>query len=64
VFRIARQDFSAEARIAAQYEVWGLGAGMIAQFPERIQAVTQEQILEAAHRYLDLAHPVIAIIRP
>ena len=64
VFSIARQDFSAEARIAAQYEVWGLGAGMIAQFPERIQAVTKEQILAAARRHLDLEHPLIAVIRP
>jgi zinc protease len=64
VFSIARQDFSAEARIAAQYEVWGLGVGMIAQFPERIQAVTQQQVLDSARRHLDLAHPLIAIIRP
>jgi zinc protease len=64
VFEIARQDFGNEARIASQYEFWGLGVKLLDEFPGRIDAVTRADVQRVAQKYLDPAKATVAILRP
>jgi zinc protease len=64
VFEIARQDFGNEARIASQYEFWGLGLKTMDEFPALIEAVTLEDIQRVARQYLDPESTVMAVLRP
>lgn len=45
-------------------ELYGLGYRETAQYADEIQKVTREQVREAARKYLDLNHCVVAITRP
>jgi zinc protease len=64
IFEMARQDFSTEARLAGQYEFWGMGAETLGRFPSLIDRVTLEQVKAAARKYTDPEKPTIAILRP
>jgi zinc protease len=45
-------------------ELYGLGYEQTLQYADHIQKVTPEQVREAARKYLDLNHCVVAITRP
>lgn len=64
VFEMVRQDFSTEARLAGQYELWGMGYETLDRFPGLIDGVTLDQVRAAARKYTDPATPAIAILRP
>lgn len=56
------QTTAAQANIAAQYEVLGLGYDYRGRLKERIDAVTKEDVREVARRYLNESATVL--IRP
>jgi len=62
--KIARQDLGGLALGMALDELYGLGYGNIDTEDARYEAVTLEQIQEAARKYLTPSRAVIAVIRP
>ena len=64
IFQVARQDFSTEARILANYEFWGLGAGEVDRMPAKVDAVTLADVKRVAKKYLLTDKTSIAVIRP
>jgi zinc protease len=64
IFEMVRQDFAAEARMACQYELWGLGLETLDRFPALVEAVTLDQVRQAARKYSDPATATIAVLRP
>jgi zinc protease len=62
--KIARQDLGGLATSMALDELYGLGYGHIDTEDAHYEAVTQEQIISAAKRYLTPAAAIIATIRP
>ena len=61
-YLIGRQTNAVLASSMSTAEVFGLGWEWAEAFPERIRAVTREQILEATARYL--ANPATVILEP
>jgi predicted Zn-dependent peptidase len=45
-------------------ERYGLGWDEFMRFPERINAVTAEEVLRAARKYIRLDAPVLGIVTP
>jgi zinc protease len=64
IFKVARQDFSTEARLLANYEFWGLGAAQIDDIDARFDAVSLDQVQAAAKKYLLTDKTTIAVVRP
>jgi zinc protease len=64
IFQVARQDFSTEARILANYESWGLGAGEVDRMAAKVDAVTLEDVQRAAKKYLQVGKTAVAVVRP
>jgi zinc protease len=64
IFQVARQDFSTDARVLANYEYWGLGAEAIDQYAKAIDAVTLEDVKRVAKKYLLTDKTSIAVVRP
>jgi zinc protease len=62
--KIARQDLGGLALSMALDELYGLGYGNIDTEDAHYEAVTLEQIKEAARKYLTPSRAVIAVIRP
>ncbi len=61
---IGRQTNGAEASLAARYELLGLGFEEADRYEERVLAVTPDQILGAARRWLRPDRRVLAVTRP
>jgi predicted Zn-dependent peptidase len=64
IFKVARQDFGAEARMIASYEFLGLGAAKIDAYPDLIDKVNKADLQRVAKKYLGSHPPVIAIVKP
>lgn len=61
-YLISRQTNAALAHTMATPEAVGLGWQWAEEFPERIRAVTPEQVVEAADTYLK--SPAVAVLKP
>ncbi|AKU92136.1 M16 family metallopeptidase [Vulgatibacter incomptus] len=61
---IGLQRNDARAASIALDEAYGLGAESFSLYRERIEAVTREQVQDAAKRYLDLDRSVVAVVSP
>lgn len=46
------------------YETLGLGYDYYRTFPEKVRAVTADDIRRVAKKYFDFEHPVISVVRP
>jgi zinc protease len=64
IFKVARQDFSTEARLLGNYEFWGLGASEIDRVGERMDAVTLQAVQKAARKYLCVHKTTTAVLGP
>jgi zinc protease len=64
IFKVARQDFSTEARLLGNYEFWGLGASEIDRMAAKVDAVSLADVQKAAKKYLLTEKTTIAVIRP
>jgi zinc protease len=62
--KIARQDLGSQAMSAALDELYGLGYANSDREDARYEAVTLEQVREAAQRYLSADAHVIAVVGP
>jgi len=63
-YEIDLQRSSAQAATLAFNERYGLGVQEYRAYPEKILAVTAEEVLRAARKYLRIDRPVIALVRP
>ncbi len=63
-YEIDLQKNSAVASSLAYNELYGLGFEEFKKYPEKIGAVTAEDVLHAARKYLDLKNYSLALIRP
>ncbi|MDP3937944.1 MAG: pitrilysin family protein [Deltaproteobacteria bacterium] len=63
-YEIDLQRAGAQAGQLAINEIFELGLEEYRAFPEKILAVTADDVLRVARRYLTLRRPVIALIRP
>ena len=63
-YEIALQSVSSQATDMANNELYGLGYGFSKIYPEKIQAVTAEDVMRVAQKYLDLDAYVISIVGP
>ena len=63
-FEIGLQKRAALASEIAFSERYGLGFDSYKKYAERISAVTSEDILNVAKKYIDFNHYALAIIRP
>ncbi len=61
-FLIDHQTNLRRANYLGQYETMGLGLGYDEKFPEKIRAITAEQVLDVAQRYL--THPTVVELSP
>jgi zinc protease len=61
---ISLQRNSARAAVYAFDECYGLGADASAKYPERIAAVSAEDVLAVAQRVLEPSREVIALVAP
>ena len=61
---ISLQRNSARAAVVAFDECYGLGADAFSRYPERIAAVTAQDVLQAAQRVLQPSREVIALVAP
>jgi zinc protease len=64
IFKVARQDFGAEARMIANYEFWGLGAAEFERVPARLEAVTLEDCRRVARTWIKPEMATVAVVRP
>ena len=64
IFKVARQDFGAEARMFSSYEFLGLGAAKIDAYPDLIDRVKIGDLKRVAKKYLGSHPPVIAVVKP
>jgi zinc protease len=63
-YEISLQSVSSQATDMANNELYGLGYGFSKVYPEKIQAVTAEDVMRVAKKYLDLDAYVISIVGP
>ena len=63
-FEIGLQQNSAQAAKIAFDELYGIGWEEYNAYPEKIYAVTKEDVVEAANKYIDLDKYTIAIVKP
>ncbi len=63
-YDIELQRNSSQASTFSLNSLYGLGVKHHLEYPERIRAVTREDVLAAARRYLDLDSAVLSVIRP
>ncbi|MEB3245921.1 MAG: pitrilysin family protein [Vampirovibrionales bacterium] len=63
LYALGHESPSAQAQYLALFETLGLGAAFDAEFSQQVAAVTREDVLRVARRYLS-AEPVTAIVRP
>lgn len=61
---IGLQKNASRAAVIALDETYGLGADHFTRYQQRIEAVTREQILEAARRHLVMDQSVLAVVTP
>jgi zinc protease len=64
IFQVARQDFSTEARILANYEAWGLGAEEVDRMAGKVDAVTLEEVRAAAKKHFLIDKTAVGVVRP
>jgi zinc protease len=63
-YEIGLQSVSSQSADLANNELFGLGYGFSKVYPEKIQAVTAEDVRRVAQKYLDLDAYVISIVGP
>jgi len=63
-FEIGLQQNSSQAAKIAFDELYGIGWEEYNAYPEKIYAVTKEDVLQAARKYIDLDKYTIAIVKP
>ncbi len=63
-FAIDQQRSSSRATHLALDVLYGLGVDAHRRYPERVQAVTKDDVLRVARRVVDLGKAVVAVIRP
>lgn len=63
-FEIDLQRSGSQASTMALNGLYGLGVKHHLEFPERIRAVTREDVLKAARKYLTLERAVLSVTRP
>lgn len=63
-YEINLQDVSSQASDAANNELYGRGYGFYKVFPDKINAVTAEDVQKAARKYLTLDDYTISIVGP
>ena len=63
-YEIGLQEVSAQAADMTTNELFGLGYGFSKEYPKRIEAITKEDVLSAARKYLTLESYVLSIVGP
>ena len=63
-FEIGLQQSSAQAAKITFDELYGIGWEEYNAYPEKIYAVTKEDVMNAARKYIDLDKYTIAIVKP
>jgi zinc protease len=63
-FEIGLQQNSAQAAKITFDELYGIGWEEYNAYPEKIYAVTKEDVLQAARKYIDMDKYTIAIVKP
>ncbi len=63
-YQIGLQSNGAQASDMALNEILGLGYDFFREYPKRIEAVTMDDVIGVAERYIDLNGYVLAILRP
>jgi len=63
-FEIGLQQNSSQAAKITFDELYGIGWEEYNAYPQKIYAVTKEEVIEAARRYIDLDKYTIAIVKP
>ncbi len=63
-FEIGLQENSSQAAKITFDELYGIGWEEYNKYPEKIYAVTKEDVLAAAGKYIDLDKYTIAIVKP
>ncbi len=63
-YEIGLQSVSSQASDEANNELYGLGYGFYKVFPEKVNAVTADDVLKAAKKYLTLDAYTISIVGP
>ncbi|HEY4706538.1 MAG TPA: pitrilysin family protein [Thermodesulfobacteriota bacterium] len=63
-YEIGLQEVSSQASDMANNELYGLGYDFSKVYPEKIDAVTAEDIMRVAKKYLDLNAYVISVVGP
>ncbi|MBM4319807.1 MAG: insulinase family protein [Deltaproteobacteria bacterium] len=61
---VSLQRSSERATVLAFNELYGLGHAAHLRYPEEIQAVTLEQVQDAARKYIDLERYTLAVVKP
>lgn len=63
-YEIGLQEVSSQATNIAYNELYGLGFDYATEFPDLIEAVTAEEVMEAARKYLDPDAYTISVVGP
>lgn len=63
-YEIGLQSVSSQASDMANNELYGLGYDFHKVFPEKIEAVTAEDVMRVARKYLDLDSYAISVVGP
>ncbi|MBI5491322.1 MAG: insulinase family protein [Deltaproteobacteria bacterium] len=63
-YEIGLQEVSSQAADMANNELYGLGYEFYREFPKKIEAVTEDDVLRAAQKYLTLDAYTISIVGP
>jgi len=63
-YQIGLQEVSAQAAVMANDELYGLGYGFDLEFPVKIEAVTTDDVLRVAQKYLTLDAYGISVVGP
>ncbi|MBI5885905.1 MAG: insulinase family protein [Deltaproteobacteria bacterium] len=63
-YQIGLQEVSSQSAVMANDELYGLGYGFNLEFPKKIEAVTADDVLRVAQKYLTLGAYSISIVGP
>lgn len=63
-YEIGLQEVSSQAVDMVNNELFGLGYGFSKEYPKRIEAITAEDVLSTARKYLTLESYVLSIVGP